>query len=174
MKLLYLLRHAKAKPAEGNGADFDRGLASRGRRESPVMAAHMRTRGYLPEAILCSSARRTRETLELLLSRLDHRADTDFDRRLYLATSTDLLRLIQELDDAASSAMVVGHNPGLHQLAIGLAGKGEAAGLHRMREKYPTLALAVLEFAVPRWRAVNWEGGTLVDFMVPAELGPGG
>lgn len=170
MKLLYLLRHAKAKPAEGGGADFDRGLASRGRRDSTVMGAHMRSEGYLPDSILCSSAKRTRETLDLILTGLDHAVDTDFDRRLYLASSLDLLRLSQELDDSNDSVLIVGHNPGLQQLAIGLAGRGDEKLLRRMRDKFPTLALAVLEFSVNRWRDVKWEGGSLVDFVVPDDL----
>ena len=170
MKRLYLLRHAKAKPAEGGGSDFDRGLAPRGRRNCPVMAAHMRAKGYLPGLILCSSARRTRETLDLLQAGLGSDAEIIFDRQLYLAGSLELLRLIQQQNDGLAAIAVVGHNPGLHQFAVGLAGKGDPTALRRMREKFPTLALAVLEHDGDSWRNLDWDKATLLDLAIPADL----
>lgn len=170
MKRLYLLRHAKAKQAERGASDLDRGLAPRGRRAAPVMADHMRLKRYLPDAILCSSAHRTRETLAHLQPGLGHQVGVGFDRRLYLASSSDILNQVHEQADAAQSILIVGHNPGLHQLALGLAAPRDSPALGRLREKFPTLALAVLDFNVARWRAVAWGRGTLVDFVTPADL----
>jgi phosphohistidine phosphatase len=170
VKRLYLLRHAKAKQAEGGGADFDRRLAPRGVRTTPVMAAHMRAKRYWPDFILCSSARRTRETLELLQPGLGHTTEVEFDRRLYLASSADILNLVHGLDDGGESALIVGHNPGLHQLALGLAEESDSLDFRRLKEKFPTLALSVLNFVVEHWRGVAWGRGQLVDFVVPADL----
>ncbi|MGH6934173.1 MAG: SixA phosphatase family protein [Dongiaceae bacterium] len=170
MKRLYLLRHAKSKLVEDGGGDFDRALAPRGRRNAPIMAGHMRTKGYLPALILGSSARRSRETLDLVLPALAPDVEIEFDRQLYLTSSIDLLRLIHQQPDAAGSILIVGHNPGLQQLAVGLAQAGDGPALRRMCDKFPTLALAILEFDCKHWRAVTWGHGSLIDFVVPADF----
>lgn len=167
MRTLYLLRHAKAE--RGAGGDFERELAGRGRRDAPAMGAYMGARDYRPALILCSPAARTRETLELLQAALGDIA-TEFDRKLYLGAAPALLQRLQEVDEAVASVLLVGHNPGLAQLAAVLAPRGDKRALARMREKYPTCGLAVIHLHVERWEQAAAGAGTLTDFMAPKEL----
>src|SRR5262245_27489373 len=137
-KTLYLLRHAKSDRSDADAADFDRPLAPRGRRDAPLLAAYMQDQGYHPALILCSPARRTRETLDLMQAALGPKIPTKFDRKLYLAMAEGLLLRLREVADKVPSVLLVGHNPGLERLAALLAGRGDRDALARMREKYPT------------------------------------
>jgi phosphohistidine phosphatase len=168
MRTLYLLRHAKAERA--GVADLERTLAKRGRRDAPAMGAYMRRREYRPALILCSPAARTRETLELLQPELGGDAPAEFDRKLYPGEPGTVLKRLQAVDEAFDSVLVVGHNPGLAQLAAALAPRGEKRALARMREKYPTCGLAVIHLHVDRWEQAAPGSGTLTDFMAPKEL----
>ena len=170
MKTLYLYRHAKSSWEDPTLEDFERPLKGRGRRAGTSMAAYMAEHRWVPDIILCSSAIRARETLRILRDALGGDIPARIDDALYMASAADLLRQVQRLDDGLASAMLVGHNPGLHDLALELTGGGEPEPWDRMRSKFPTAALAVLACPGRRWRALKTDGATLGDFVRPRDL----
>ena len=95
---------------------------------------------------------------------------TEYDRKLYLGSPDMLLRRLRDIEEAAGSVLLVGHNPGLERLAAALAPRGDRRALAHMREKFPTCGLAVIHLHVDRWEQADLGGGTLTDFMVPAGL----
>jgi len=170
MRILYLLRHAKSDRGNPDLSDIDRPLAPRGRRDGPAMAAYMDERRYRPDLILCSPAARTRETLALLQPVLGSGIRVEYDPKLYLGSPDVLLRRLRDVDEAIASVLLVGHNPGLERLAGALAPRGDRRALARMREKFPTCALAVIHLHIDRWEQADVGAGALTDFMVPAGL----
>jgi phosphohistidine phosphatase len=157
MKRLYLLRHAKSSWKEPELADRDRPLAGRGRRAAKAMAKHMRTAGVDPQLVLCSPARRARETLERIEPALGRRA-VKVESELYGATAASLLERLRGLPDDVESVLVIGHNPGMAELAHALTGYAE---------KFPTAALATLGFR-GRWSELT--SAELVDLTRPRDL----
>ncbi|MBI1774687.1 MAG: histidine phosphatase family protein [Proteobacteria bacterium] len=172
VKVLHLLRHAKSSWEEAGIEDHDRPLAERGRNAAEAMGRYLATAGIDPGLVLVSSALRTRATFELAAEELAERPKNRVLRDLYLASSAELQARIRALDDALGSVMLIGHNPGMHDLARSLAGSGDAESLKRLNQKYPTGALASLEFPVARWRQVKSGGGRLARFVLPKELMP--
>ena len=166
---LLLLRHAKAEPGAPEQDDHERPLARRGERDAKRIGRAMSARDLAPQQVLCSSSRRTRETLDRLLPHLPSGLELRVDRRLYLASPEEILARIAEVEDRVRSLLVVGHNPGLATLAEQLAGKGDSDGLARLRRKFPTGALAVLEADSPRWRDLAPAGATLACFLTPRD-----
>ena len=120
MKQLGLLRHAKSDWDDMSLRDFDRGLNSRGRQGAQVMGAHIAHHGASWDMVLASPAERVKRTLEA--SGLPF--PVTFDERAYLADSTALADLLRALDDGCSAVLLAGHNPGLHDLALEIAGPG--------------------------------------------------
>ena len=169
MKVLYLLRHAKSSWDDPGLSDHERPLAPRGRRAAARIAEYLNREGIRPALVLCSSSRRTRQTLELVAAALPG-VRVQVEAELYGADEVDLLQRLRRLPDAADSVLLVGHNPGLQDLAVALAGGGDAEALARIRAKMPTGALATLGAAVTRWRDLRPGGGELVAFVVPREL----
>jgi phosphohistidine phosphatase len=172
---LFLLRHAKSDRAAGKSMDdHQRPLNARGRAAAPRIGAHMAARGYVPERVLCSTAERTRETLDLVLPLLSPAPEVSYSRHLYLATWPALLALVQKTPDAVGSLLLVGHNPGIEQLAVACALNpklpAERARGETMAEKFPTAALAVLDFEIGSWREVRPGEGRLADFVRPKDL----
>jgi phosphohistidine phosphatase len=164
---LYLLRHAKSSWDDPALADHERPLASRGRRDGKRVAEHLRREKLEPELVLCSSAARTRETLELVRPALGD-ATVLVEDELYGASSDGLLARIRQVPDEVASVLVIGHNPGLEELALELASSGDE--LERLEEKFPTGALARLELA-EQWGRVAPGGATLTAYVVPKQLG---
>ena len=172
MLTLTLLRHAKSSWAEPGLADIERPLNERGRKTAPRMGALMHQQGLLPEHILCSTAVRTRQTLGLVLQAYPElaRVGRAYDERLYLATGKYLLSAVQSLPATVGHALLVGHNPGLHELAVMLAGSGENASRQSLAAKLPTGALVVLDFDVPTWTLIRPSSGSLRLFAKPRDL----
>lgn len=139
MKQLILLRHAKAVPADQADDDFDRPLAERGREDAPRMAAALVDAGAAPDIVLVSDARRTRETWELARPSFS-KADVRFLKSLYLCPAEILMREAERA--GLDRVMLVGHNPGLHDLASRLAHRNNALET-KLRNKFPTAAAAV-------------------------------
>jgi len=170
---LLLLRHAKSDWSK-DADDHDRPLSVRGRNAAPEIARHMRTKYYVPEVVLCSTARRTRETLDLLLPAWKKKPALRYERALYLADWPVLLANLKKAPARASPLLLVGHNPGIEQLAIALAlqprSVAERARLQRLTQKFPTAALAVLDFEVSSWRNLKPGMGQLVDYIRPKDL----
>lgn len=172
MRLL-LLRHAKSDWSKDID-DHDRALSERGRKAAPEMARYMQSNDYLPEAVLCSTARRTKDTLELLLSAWIKKPPVRFERGLYLSEWPALLATLKKAPAQVSPLLLVGHNPGIEQLAIALARQpndaAERARLKRLTQKFPTAALAVLDFEIQSWRNLKPGFGQLADYVRPKDL----
>jgi phosphohistidine phosphatase len=171
-RTLVLLRHAKSDWPDV--ADHDRPLAKRGRRDAPVVGRWLGDSGYGPDAVICSTARRARETWELAaggLTAVDPGAApvVRYEPRVYEATVLGLLMLVREFDDAWRTAMIIGHNPSLADLATGLASPDGAPP-----QAFPTAAVAVLGLA-GSWAEATPGAARLLAFVAPADLprGPG-
>jgi phosphohistidine phosphatase len=163
VKRLFLLRHAKSSWDDAGLADRDRPLAPRGRRATEVMARHLRDEKISPALVLCSSARRTRDTLE----GVGPSGEVRIEDELYGATEAELLERLRRVPDAVESVMLIGHNPAIQELALGLASGG--ARLEDLERKFPTAALATL--TVPgTWRELGSGSAELVAFVTPKEL----
>ena len=168
MRRLMLLRHAKA--AIPMGHDMDRPLAPRGREAAPVMGAYLKSEQLFPDLVLVSPSRRTRETWELARPGLGEVEVRD-DPRIYESSAERLLTVIREVGSEVQALLMVGHNPGFGDLARRLVGFGDRYAFARMTQKFPTAALAVIDFDVPSWADVEPRGGRLDRFVTPASLG---
>ena len=127
--------------------------------------------GLVPDLVLCSPARRAMDTWSLVSEQLPGFPEVRVLEDLYHTSPGTLLSLIRELDDSASSVLLVGHNPTLEELAVSLSGEGVEEGLPEIASKYPTGALAVIDFEVDRWREVQPGLGCLRAFIRPKALG---
>jgi phosphohistidine phosphatase len=145
MRTLHLLRHAKSSWDAPRLDDHDRPLSGRGRKAAPAMGEWMAAHGVAPELILVSTAKRTQETLKAILPSLRDKPDVESEETLYLATADELLARLRRLPASRREVMLIGHNPGLHELALLLAQAGEGVDHQRLKEKFPTAALASLE-----------------------------
>jgi phosphohistidine phosphatase len=172
MKRLFLLRHAKAQPADGGCEDFDRTLMLSGMQDGAAMARYLRKTDYRVELILCSSSARTTQTAELVLQELE--SEIDYRENLYLADPAKIVAAVRGAPTQINNLMVVGHNPGLEAAATMLARepvrRKERARHEALEEKFPTCALAILDFDVGRWRDIEQSGGKLADFVRPKDL----
>jgi len=169
LKTFYILRHAKAEPSNSTIEDIDRNLAVRGREACETVGKYMKAKQYAPEFVLCSSANRTRETFELVMKAARLTPAHEFAKSIYMATADEILHQLHAADDNFKSLMVVGHNPGMHHLALIMA-QPMSSSLHATLElKYPTAALTVLRFADHYWKDILPGSGELLDFMTPAD-----
>lgn len=159
---LLLLRHAKSSWDDPSLPDHDRPLAERGRNAAKLIKDHLRHQRVPVALVLCSSARRARETVELV----DPPGEIQVEREIYAASADQLLKRLRRLSSDVEVAMLVGHNPALQELAIALTrGTDDLAG-----RKFPTGALATLSFAGP-WQTLSPEQTELVAFVTPKQLG---
>jgi phosphohistidine phosphatase len=169
MRLL-ILRHAKSEKAAPGEADRDRGLNSRGRKDSPRIGAYLAHHGLVPDRAIVSSACRTRETFEELATALPHVPAVSFEDRLYNAGRDAILRVIKEVGRPTPTLLVIGHNPGLHACALALIAAGDVEARERLNEGLPTSGLVVIDFAGADWRNLHPHGGRLDRFVTPRLL----
>jgi len=162
---LILLRHAKSDWPDV--PDRDRPLAKRGRRDAPVIGRWLREHGYIPDVVVCSAARRTRQTWDLVAKELGGSPSVRFEPRAYGASALTLLYLIRELPAGSRAALLIGHNPGIEELASSLVEPQDGAGEAGLT--FPTAAVAVVEFG-GAWADLAPAGGRLLAFTTPAEL----
>ena len=134
------------------------------------MARHLRETGAAPDLVLCSPAVRTRETFDAIRSALGE-PEARFPAELYGASDDELLAALRGVEPGIRSVLLVGHNPGLHDLALALTGRGDEGARERLREKMPTGALVTLSFRAGSWIELMPGSGRLVDYVVPRELG---
>ncbi|HZG44791.1 MAG TPA: histidine phosphatase family protein [Allosphingosinicella sp.] len=172
MKILTLLRHAKSGWDDPVARDFDRPLNKRGRRAAATVGRAMRDQGMEFDAVIASPAVRVVETLQDVGDGYGRPLAPANDADLYLASPAVLLDRIQHVDDTAQRLLVVGHNPGLEQLATLLTGSDRSGLLGELETKYPTATIAVIEFDVDRWADVAKGAGTLTRFIRPRDLDP--
>lgn len=169
-KRLILLRHAKSSWPDNVG-DHERPLAERGRKAAPVMAQWLMANGLRPDLALVSTARRTQETWALAAPVLGKATKRDA-ASIYEASVDRLAALIRGIEPSVGTLLVIGHNPGMEDLAGYLMqGDGGEAG-SRLRQKFPTAAVAVLSLPVEDWTEVGPHGGTLEHFVTPKTLTP--
>ena len=166
---LLLLRHAKS--AWPDVPDRDRPLAPRGLRQAPLTGAWLRSAGCQPGLVLCSPARRTRETWQLVAAELGTAGTVRYDERVYGASASSLLELVRESPPSVTTLLLVGHSPGLPDLAAGLADPAASAAdaLRRLTAKFPTAAVAVLHMP-GNWQDLATGGARLDSFVAPRDL----
>jgi phosphohistidine phosphatase len=178
MRRLMLLRHAKTEHDAPSGQDQDRRLDDRGRLDAAAVGSWIGRHLPVPEVVLVSTAVRAQQTWEIVRQAMQDatRAVTPPPQvesldELYGAEPTQLLQLIRmaEVTDPRQ-LMVVGHNPGMHELALALTGSGDAAAKKALEDNLPTTGLAILDFAIEDWNEVAFRRGTLVRFTSPKLL----
>jgi phosphohistidine phosphatase len=165
---LWLLRHAKSSWDEPGLEDRDRPLAARGELAADQMRAYFLAEDLRPALVLCSSALRTRQTLARVLPALGSDLEVRIESSLYTFEAGALLGRLQMVPDGIDPVMLVGHNPAMQELAVMLAARGDR--LDQLAQKFPTGALAEIEFSTSSWREIGASKGTLTRFVVPREL----
>lgn len=170
MKRLYLLRHAKSSWELAGQLDYERGLTERGESDCKLIAGVMKQHGIAPDVVVCSGARRTRETLEGVAGALNKNTPVEFTDDLYRADVSDFLGVLQNIDPDADSALVIGHNPSIHDTAVEIAADGDQ--LERMAAKFPTCAIAELSFK-GKWSKLGADDAELTAFVTPKQLRKG-
>jgi phosphohistidine phosphatase len=171
MRRLILLRHAKTERAEPGERDRDRKLVKRGRADVSVIGAYMANHGLLPDLAIVSPAKRTQETWTLLAAAFAKVPRMVADDRLYSASSEKLIGVIGETRKA-QCLLVVGHNPGLHDLAVQLIASGNVEARERLSEKLPTSGLVVIDLPFDDWPLLHPQVGRLERFISPREIIP--
>lgn len=169
MRLL-LLRHAKSDWGDQELADIDRPLNSRGKSAAITMARYLREQKLLPNVILCSTAQRTRETLARLMPHLPQEAHIELMSDLYWQSEDSYATLISKHGGRAQNVMVIGHNPATEDTALDLVGTSAPDALSDLQEKYPTAALAVIDFDFTDWSELAPGTGHLERFVKPRDL----
>jgi phosphohistidine phosphatase len=171
MKTLTLLRHAKSTWDDPVARDFDRPLNKRGQRAARAVGREMRSLGLAFDAVLASPAVRVIETLDAVAEGYGKSLDQSYDRRVYLASTASLLDLIRGAAESTGSLLIVGHNPGLENLAL-LLTKHDETLRTELALKYPTATLAEMTFPVETWSEVTEGTGRLTRFIRPRDLDP--
>jgi phosphohistidine phosphatase len=166
MRRLMLLRHAKTERAEPGQRDRDRKLTKRGRDDAAVIGAYMARHGLNPDLALVSPAKRTQETWALVAPAFAKAPRPVNEARIYDATTEALFKIISEAR-GAHSLLVVGHNPGLHDIAVQLIASGDVEVRERVAEKLPTSGLVVIDLAFDDWSKVHRHAGRLERFVTP-------
>lgn len=170
MKTLYLMRHGKSAWDDAETGDHDRTLAPRGFKAAGDVGRRLAADGARPQLVLCSTARRTSDTLDLVLEHLDAHPTVERESGLYLCGPRVLLERIKDAPAEVDSLMVVAHNPDLHAVSLALAGHGDDEAHVALKMKFPTAACAVFEIDVARWRDVSTDRARLADFIQPRKL----
>jgi phosphohistidine phosphatase len=166
MLRLMLLRHAKSAWPEGVD-DHERPLAGRGKAAAPVMGRYMAAQGLVPDLAVVSTARRAQETWALASAAFAQEIKRRDEKRIYEASAQTILGVIRKTPARVKTLLLVGHNPGFEELAQMLAHDGEPDAIALIRKKYPTGALAVIDFEVERWNEVAAGEGKLERFVTP-------
>ncbi|MFD6550047.1 SixA phosphatase family protein [Streptomyces sp. NPDC058398] len=166
MRRLVVLRHAKSAWPDGV-PDHERPLAPRGRRDAPAVGRALADADLLPDLALCSTAVRARDTGESAAREWGTPPSVLFDGRLYGADVTELLEAVREVPERVRTLLLIGHNPGLEELVLELAGDGFEGTLDRVRTKFPTSAVAVLVWHGSAWHELGPGDALLTDLVVP-------
>jgi phosphohistidine phosphatase len=166
VKQIFVLRHAKSSWDDPSIDDHERPLAGRGRKATARIAAYIEENGIEPELVLCSTARRARETFQGISGVLGS-PTVQFKAELYDASAREWLETLNGIDESVSSVMLIGHNPALADLVLTLAGDG--GGIDRVCNKFPTAALATLSFD-GNWQDLARGTSALADYVVPKDL----
>jgi phosphohistidine phosphatase len=170
MRRLLLFRHSTAVRAEPGQSDQGRALSAEGRGDAAAMGAYLTTHSFGFDRALVSPATRTRETWRHIAAALRAAAEPVFDERIYNAASQTLLTVLLQQPENARSILLIGHNPGLHELATMLVATGDIDVREQMREAFPTSGLAILDFALENWGKLHPRSGRLERFVSPKSI----
>lgn len=170
MKTLYLMRHGKSTWEDAGVGDHERPLAPRGFKAAAAVGRHLAQGGARPQLVLCSNARRTSDTLDLVLEHLDAKPTVERENGLYLCGPRTLLERIKDAPADIDSLMVVAHNPDLHAVSLALAGHGDDEHHVALKMKFPTAGCAVFQVDAPRWRDIDADKARLLEFILPRKL----
>ncbi|MFF1896321.1 SixA phosphatase family protein [Streptomyces sp. NPDC058206] len=167
---LVVLRHAKSAWPD-DVADHERPLAPRGRRDAPAAGRWLREADCVPDLVVCSTASRTRQTWDLVSDEFDATTPVTHDARLYQASAGELLGVVRDIPVHVRTLMLVGHNPGVQDLVLMLAGEADGYALEQTRTKFPTSAIAVLYLLGP-WSDLEPGAARLTEMVVPRGAKP--
>lgn len=170
MRRLILFRHAKAEPSEPGLEDRARGLVERGRKDAAKIGAYMKSHALVPDRVVISPAARTQETWKITAAAFRPAPGAASADQLYDATPHAIFAVIKDAPVAAHTLMVVGHNPGLHEVALMLIASGDIDARERLREKLPTAGLVIIDFAFDDWSKLHPQSGRLERFVSPKSL----
>jgi phosphohistidine phosphatase len=167
MRRLLLLRHAKAERLQSGGRDHDRILAKRGREDAAAVGAYLVRHKLIPDLALVSTSARTRETWGLVAKAFSKTLPVEFEGTIYEAEPEAILNAVRATEPEVRTLLVVGHNPGMQQLAEILIASGEVEARQRLLEEFPTSAFAAISFATDNWEGLHANGGRLEHFVTP-------
>ncbi|TWT61187.1 SixA phosphatase family protein [Rubinisphaera italica] len=162
-RIVILMRHAKSSWKETGLSDIERPLNKRGLRIAPLMGEWLRSHRFEIEKCLCSTARRTRHTLECVQVGYDRQIPTEYSEKLYASSPHEIVRHLQELENEFQTVLVIAHNPGLETLVERWSG---------ITRSFPTAAIAVFSFEeLKDWSAISIESKPLeIQFQIPSQL----
>ena len=169
MRRLMILRHAKSDWPFGVD-DRERPLAKRGRKACPLMGRYMADEALVPDLAVVSTARRARETWKLTRPAFGREIVRLDEPRIYEASAGAILDVIRETQPGVRTLLLVGHNPGMHDLALKLVGEASQSDLARLRLKYPTAGLVVIDFKIAHWSDASEGLGRLERFETPTSV----
>ncbi len=173
MLTLILLRHAKSSWKDMSVPDHGRPLNERGKAEAPVMGKALAKHGLDPDLVLCSTARRTRDTLALVLPELKAAPKIVYVDGLYHGTPAEMLGVLKGDGGGASQVLMIGHNPEIQTFALDLIGSGSKVLKSKLEAKLPTAGLIAIRFLAGAWTGVTVNSGKLELFLTPKDLGAG-
>ena len=171
MRRLLLFRHAKAERSEPGMEDRSRKLIERGRKDAARIGAYMASHALVPDRVMASPSARTQETWKFAAAAFRPGPTEAAVERLYDATANDILEVIKHAPASAHTLLIVGHNPGLHELAVMLVASGDIETREQLREKLPTSGLVIIDFAFDEWAKLHPQSGRLERFITPKSLG---
>jgi phosphohistidine phosphatase len=170
MRRLLLFRHAKAERAIPGTPDRDRALIERGRKDAARIGAYIASHHLVPDRVVVSPAVRTQETWKACAAAIKKEPGAMTVEKLYDATPHAILGVIKDAPASAHTLLVIGHNPGLHELAVMLVAAGDVEARERLREKLPTAGLVIVDFAFDDWNRLHPQSGRLERFVSPKSL----
>ena len=178
MRRLLLLRHAKTESAELGKDDLSRVLVERGRQDAAKMGAYMASHALTPDRVILSPAARSQETWKHMWgampkapgAKLHTTPDTQTLEQIYDATALDIFAAVADQPSNVQALLVVGHNPGMHEVALMLIASGSVDARELLRESLPTTGLIVIDFPLDAWDKLHPQSGRLERFVIPKSL----
>jgi phosphohistidine phosphatase len=170
MRRLLIFRHAKAERAEAGKSDRERALNERGGKDASRIGAYMAGHSLHPDRVVISPSLRTQETWKYARTAFRPQPAAQTIDRLYDAMPQAIFDVLKDTPASAHSLLVIGHNPGLHELALMLIASGDTEARERLREKLPTCGLAIIDFPVDDWSKLHPRSGRLERFVTPRSL----
>ena len=170
MRRLLLFRHAKAERAIPGTPDRDRALIERGRKDAARIGAYIASHHLVPDRVVVSPAVRAQETWKACTAAIKKEPGAMTVEKLYDATPHAILGVIKDAPASAHTLLVIGHNPGLHELAVMLVASGDVEAREQLHEKLPTAGLVIVDFAFDDWNRLHPQSGRLERFVSPKSL----